>query len=75
MAGPVQPQLTQCLCLPGSIRPPVDRCGLERLSALTPKDKGVDGRLTRRNSGPRIGWPPGFAGFCPAQVPFVSAMP
>jgi hypothetical protein len=45
MAGLVQPQPTQCLSLPGSIRPPVDRCGLERLAALIPEDKGINGRL------------------------------
>lgn len=43
MAGLMQPQPTQCLSLPGSIRPPVDRRGLERLAALTAKTRASTG--------------------------------
>ena len=49
MAGLVEPQPTQCLSLPSSIRTPIDRRGLERLAAFVAEDEGVDGRLTSRD--------------------------
>jgi hypothetical protein len=45
MAGLAQPQPTQSLSLPSSIRWPVDRGGLKRIAVVIAENEGVDGRL------------------------------